>query len=110
MNKLPYKIRSKLPSVPGVYYVYSGEVLLYIGGSRNIKQRFDKRHNYQNLFYLHNVDSIGWMEATNYARLERTEILRLKPLLNKYNSCGFRRYTPCAIFEGPWWKQLSLAI
>ncbi|MFM6077120.1 MAG: hypothetical protein ACKPCI_01170, partial [Dolichospermum sp.] len=77
MNKLPYKIRSKLPSVPGVYYVYAGELLLYVGASSNLKQRFDKKHNRQNLFYLHSVDSIGWLEPTTYAALERTEIIRL---------------------------------
>ena len=110
MNKLPYSLRSKLPPVPGVYYVSSGEVLLYVGASSNIKQRFEKKHSHQDLFYRHKVDSIGWMETPDYARLELPETIRLKPILNKYNSCGFRRYTAHTIFEGPWWKQLSLAI
>lgn len=109
MDSITYRYRRLLPPSAGLYYVYAGSELLYIGATSNLQQRFTKKHHHQDLFYECGVTHIGYVLTPDYIALEPMEILRLKPRLNRYLSHWFRRYRPHSIFEGDYWKQLELA-
>lgn len=102
MSNLLFTEQCNLPAAPGVYFVYAGSELLYIGASSNLKQRFTKRHKYQARFIDHGADRIGYVPTDDYKRLESELIIELQPKLNRYGLW--------TIHHGPWWFQLTLAI
>lgn len=102
MINLLFSNKCNLPAAPGVYLVYAGSELLYVGGSSNLKQRFSKRHKYQARFIDHGADRIGYLVTSEFKRLESELIINHQPKLNKYGLW--------TIHHGPWWFQLSLAI
>ena len=102
MTNLLFSEKSNLPAAPGVYFVYAGSELLYVGGSSNLKQRFSKKHKYQARFIDYGADRIGYVLTDDFKRLESELIIELQPKLNKYGLWTVSR--------GPWWTQLTLAI
>lgn len=102
MINLLFSNKCNLPAAPGVYFVYAGSELLYIGASSNLKQRFSKKHKYQARFMSHGADRIGYLVTDDHKRLESDLIIDLQPKLNRYGLW--------TIHHGPWWNQLSLAI
>ena len=102
MTNLLFTNKCNLPAAPGVYLVYAGSELLYVGASSNLKQRFSKKHKYQARFINHGADRIGYVLTDDFKRLESELIISNQPKLNRYGLW--------TISHGPWWFQLSLAI
>ena len=102
MSNLLFSNKCNLPALPGVYFVYAGSELLYVGASSNLKQRFSKKHKYQARFINQGADRIGYLVISDYKRLEAELIIDLQPKLNRYGLWTVSR--------GPWWSQLTLAI
>lgn len=102
MINLLFTKQCNLPAAPGVYLVYAGSELLYVGASSNLKQRFSKKHKYQARFIDQGADRISYLVTDEYKRLESELIIRNQPKLNRYGLWTVSR--------GPWWFQLSLAV
>lgn len=76
-----------LPRVGGVYAVFAGRSLLYIGKTRLLNVRI-RQHHMKNRFIALNADHVEWIECegTQMACMEKWLIAKHKPLLNGRNA------------------------
>lgn len=74
--------KSQLPEIPAIYLVYQGEKLLYIGRTKNLKQRWLTHHRQKQFTQLEDA-RIAWFPCTEDApEVETTLIELLEPELN----------------------------
>lgn len=74
--------RSQLPEIPAIYLVYQGERLLYIGRTKNLKQRWLTHHRYKQFAQLEDV-RVAWFPCKEEVpEVEATLIELLEPELN----------------------------
>lgn len=84
---VPFSSRAALPPVCGIYFVVTGEQVVYVGLSNNIKNRWANHHILQRCTSLQEQGtklSIVWFEAEE-CLLEEVEwqiVSRLRPTLN----------------------------
>ena len=86
---IPYEFRSKLPNTAGVYFLYAGSDIYYVGQSIDIKKRWKDHHIDGKLALAAEVLvssslRIGWIEVSK-PLLSFTEIYLiglLRPILN----------------------------
>jgi len=74
--------RAKLPSLPGIYFVYTlDHQLLYIGKADNLRTRWNSHHKYQ-YFIESSIDSrIGYFTFDSIDNLNQTiEEFQLEPI------------------------------
>lgn len=93
--KFNVKEIKNIPSIPGIYYFYEGEKLMYIGKTTNLKRRITQHKLNHNWATIHNnsqlIDiifariteiKIIFIDKTLISIIERLEIRKLKPVLN----------------------------
>jgi len=74
--------RSQLPEIQAIYLVYQGERLLYIGRTKNLKQRWLTHHRYKQFAQLEDV-RVAWFPCQEQVpEVEATLIELLEPELN----------------------------
>ena len=80
---IPLRMKSKLPKVSAVYVVYESESVLYVGQSRELKQRF-LFHKTLDAVGKNGCVRVGWIpvDAENLDFAERYLIGLLRPSLN----------------------------
>lgn len=84
LPSLPLKMRSQLPSLPGIYFVLNGTEVVYIGKSWSIKSRWDGHHRLPQLREIGKQYSIAWLQY-QFEQLDALEfqlIQALRPRLN----------------------------
>lgn len=77
------EIRTVLPRTPGIYFVYSGESLLYVGQARNIRKRLGGHHRKSQFNEVSDL-RIEW-ENVSIEGLDRAERHYIKSLSPKWN-------------------------
>ena len=93
LDFIHFKSHLGLPREPGVYLVYSGEVILYVGGTRNLRERW-LDHKRRGEFLRAGADKIGFCVLEDWRRVERELQWKLLPLLNREPFLGINRYLP----------------
>ena len=88
---LDLKALKRLPDTSGVYFVFSGGELLYIGGTRNLRSRMTDHKRFLD-FRSYGVDGLCYLEAGDWVTLERQYQVKLTPKLNKELFLGSKRY------------------
>jgi hypothetical protein len=85
LPRLPFSERGKLPDCPAVYFVTSGDELLYIGCSGSLRHRWATHHRLKQFSLIPNV-VIAWLETPieNIYRVEDASIVRFQPRYNKH--------------------------
>jgi len=93
MSYLPhvklYNTKEELPNVPGVYFIIgqsdidSQQIILYIGQSGNLQQRFKTHHVYQQCLAYDRLCEVYWLNCWNHVELEKTLISKFTPKFNK---------------------------
>lgn len=81
---------SGIPNVPGLYSVWAGSELLYIGVSRDIRARLDN-HNRSSEFMEHKADRVLWVACGDASARHGTERYLTyfhKPKLCRFMFCG----------------------
>lgn len=88
-DKLPVnsyaELRKLVPDISCVYFIYSGNELIYIGKSRSLKHRFVAHHRALDFETLPNL-SIQWeqMDEEEIHSAETSYIKTLSPRLNEH--------------------------
>lgn len=77
------KDRNELPAGSGIYFVVSGDAVLYIGRSKRLRQRWHRQRGALNAYanvYIHwlKTPNMGWQ----YCKLESKLIHAFEPPLN----------------------------
>jgi len=83
--------KRQLPTEPGVYFIFAGGNLLYVGGTKNLRERFIDHKRFVD-FYQHHADGICYLPTIDWKRLERQYQVELTPPLNKELFLGDSRY------------------
>lgn len=73
--------KCSLPTEQGIYFVFSGKVLLYIGKAQNIKNRWVSHHRFTQFQQFKNV-VIRWIPSDEIDKTELVLIEHFEPLLN----------------------------
>ncbi|MEG4121826.1 hypothetical protein QUA43_30695 [Microcoleus sp. N9_B4] len=76
--------RSTLPSCPAVYFVLEGDRVLYVGRSRNLRQRWVIHHRYKQLKAISNI-RIAWLECSEPSLLAEIEAAMIRYFLPPLN-------------------------
>lgn len=87
--------KAALPKASGVYVVLSGDTVVYVGASVNIRARWGSHHRISEIKHLSNV-SICYFEMPidDAARLEQLLITQLQPLLNSPTASSYPLHAP----------------
>jgi hypothetical protein len=83
--------KKQLPTEPGVYFIFAGGNLLYVGGTQNLKERFVDHKRFVD-FREHGADGICYLPTRDWKRLERQYQVELTPPLNKELFLGESRF------------------
>lgn len=85
LPKVSWDDRTSLPEEPGIYYCYSGFTLLYIGKSKNLRERwgnnngYGKHHHTAELEY-HNCTHIHFEVEWDKERMDCKEAIGIRDL------------------------------
>lgn len=84
LPSIPFADRANLPEFSGVYFVCSGQQVLYVGQSNNIRDRWKQHHRSAQLSQFGDV-RIYWLHTPVgfLGILEKAMINQLSPLLNE---------------------------
>jgi hypothetical protein len=76
--------KTELPEKPRLYFVLDDDRLLYIGKSKNMKQRWAGHHRHDQVKQMSRYPRIAFLDIDDVALLyvERMIITRFKPILN----------------------------
>ena len=88
---LELKALKQLPDTSGVYFVFSGCELLYVGGTKNLRNRMRDHKRFPE-FRSYGVDGLCYLPSGDWVSLERQYQVKLTPKLNKELFLGSRRY------------------
>jgi excinuclease UvrABC nuclease subunit len=74
-----------LPDAPGIYLILDGDECLYVGQSRNLRQRWKVHHRLRQIRQLSADLVIAWLIAapSELRTIERLLIEQLQPRLNR---------------------------
>lgn len=82
---VPFGEYRTLPAIAGIYLVWQGETLLYLGKAGNIRRRWESHHRHSQMRDLQ-ADRIAWMPYADLLTLDEMErelIDQLEPVLNR---------------------------
>jgi len=85
LPSLPLDERRDLPDETAIYFVLAGDIVLYIGQSVSLRQRWDAHHRLKQLNEYGGC-RIAWMQVDNTGLLddiERACIAHFNPVLNR---------------------------
>ena len=77
-----------LPSISAVYRVWHGGKVVYVGQTKNLKQRWQQHHILPKLLTCYGMDwQLDWIaiEEANLVRAEAFSYRCFKPVLNQKN-------------------------
>ena len=90
LEGMSYPAPTKPPRLPGIYFVFSGAALLYVGKSRDLSRRLP-RHNMSQEFIDNEATFVHWLivrDLTQLGPLESYYIRQFRPTLNINEPCG----------------------
>jgi len=72
LPSLPLDERKRLPGTAAIYFVLSGDTVLYVGKATNLYQRWDAHHRRKQL-NEYGTCRIAWMQAIFAQRTEKVK-------------------------------------
>lgn len=104
----PYAVNSEFyPKYPGIYSIFAGKIVLYVGMSNNLRRRIEM-HNYKDEFIALGATHVEFIKVYGHERrkgYEKKTIMKKGPLINKCSDACIGRWLK-GIHKVPLLKEL----
>jgi predicted GIY-YIG superfamily endonuclease len=113
LPSLPLSDRFKLPNLPAIYFVISGEQIIYIGQTTSLTRRFLSHHKLKEFIGASPEPCVAWLECNDLSLLKQIEYALIKhfaPTSNTLIKATERSYIsyPGEYYDDAWTVEAAL--